>query len=38
MINRANPHFPALRSDPMAASGAALQKQITSSNAYLNLL
>ncbi|MDA0768336.1 MAG: hypothetical protein O3A92_16115 [Verrucomicrobia bacterium] len=31
----ANPHFPALRSDPMAASGAALQKQITSSSKLL---
>ena len=31
LTNATNPHFPALRSGPTAASGASLQKQITSS-------
>ena len=33
---RNNPHFPALRSGPMALSGASRRKQITSSNTLLN--
>ena len=32
MFNDDNPHFPALRSDPMALSGASRRKQISSSN------